>query len=79
MTGRGGLRDIAASTGLGFAGPPTERTSPLDAEPFTNLAEPFANLAEPLTNLVILSADAFYRGEGPAFGFAQARGKTNAG
>jgi hypothetical protein len=35
--------------------------------------------AEPLAKLVILSADAFYRDEGPAFGFAQARRKANAG
>jgi hypothetical protein len=32
-------------------------------------AEPLANLAEPLSNLVILSTDAFYRGEGSAFRF----------
>ena len=42
-------------------------------------AEPLANSAEPLTNLVILSTDAFYRGEGSAFGFADARGKAKAG
>jgi hypothetical protein len=43
------------------------------------MAVPFANLTEPLANLVILSTDAFYRGEGSAFGFADARGKAKAG
>jgi hypothetical protein len=50
-------------------------------------AEPLANLTEPLSNLVILSADAFYRGEGSAFRFGiagrhfvlvECGGKTNA-
>jgi hypothetical protein len=39
----------------------------------------WANLAEPLANLVILSADAFYRGEGSALGFANAQGMAGAG
>jgi hypothetical protein len=42
-------------------------------------AEPLASLTEALANLVILSADAFYRGEGSALCFANARGKTKAG
>jgi len=32
-------------------------------------AEALANSTEPLANLVILSTDAFYRGEGSAFRF----------
>jgi hypothetical protein len=39
---------------------------------------PFANLPEPLANLVILSTDAFCRGEGSAFRFLECGGKANA-
>jgi mRNA-degrading endonuclease toxin of MazEF toxin-antitoxin module len=46
----------------------------LDEDIERHVIQPFANLPESVTNLVILSTDAFYRGEGPAFSFGIMKG-----